>query len=337
MKMKTLASFVLALVALVVGMPTASQGASGAIIRYHIVTAPNSPTNSSCLQNVMSYVDKKGRVGLIPTDVLANPAALNMPTVLRGSELNYSSMMEIWDSVANPTGAFSNQFGQRLAVTLDYWDDVPFLASDIWCRMWSSDAANTLRFASNMTTNGTTPLTFSPTLRGELWEENGTIVPYNNGQTIAGRPINRIMCMVRIGWVVSSPAELQLNLDYFRNQMSITNFASFYRLNGWGVTNSLSSRSHLTAKGVDGNGGQVFCLQGQRRMNMTYGLERATSLDKPIHWTIIAGRLTDGAGYTNTLPIAFYRSFEEGINPPLAGRATATFPLPVLEVSNGPE
>lgn len=317
---------------------------SGAVVRYHVVTAPTSADNNSCLQNVMSFVDKGGIVGLIPTDISTSPCALNMPNVLRASEIIYGPVgMKIWDGVTDPVApaAFTNQNGQRLAWSLDYTNREPFLASDMYFALWSSDPANTLRFRGNVATNGTTALWFSPTLRGELWDSNGNkIATYYNGESIADHPINRLIVLIRLGYYVTDASQVQLDLTYFRNQMPMTQSVAFYRQSGWGVTNSVSSNPHLTAHRANTNGDQIVTLEGQRRLGLKYGIRQTPSLD-PGHvvWTDIASGLTDGGSVTNTLPMAFYRAFENGFESgsPHAKSSVPTTSLPVLKVTVGPD
>jgi hypothetical protein len=186
MKNKTLLALLVA-ASVINGPPAfAEESQSGAVVRYHIVTAPTSADNNNSLQNVMSFVDKRGVVGLIPTDVAANPAALNLPHVLRVCDIIYGPAgLYQWDGVVNPGAPFAAQNGKRLATSLDYTNTTPFLASDMYFALWSSDPANTIRFSGNVGTNGTTPLTFSPTVRGELWDANGNkIATYYNGESI---------------------------------------------------------------------------------------------------------------------------------------------------------
>lgn len=310
---------------------------SSARTRFFVVTGPNSPDNNSSIQNVMSYVDRGEVIGLIPTDITTIPSALNMPPILRGSELNFGPV-GMWDSRA-ASGVFAQQSGQRIGWTLDYSNSVPFLASSINFQVWSSDPANTLRFSGNIASNGTTALTFSPTLRGEYYGPNGKET-YYNGESIAGHPVNRVIPFIRLGYLVTDTNQAQMNLNYFRNQMQMTNYVAFYN-STWGVTNWISSLGHLTAHAANGNGDKIVVLAGQRQLGqlgqpgLTYTLKRTLSLNKgEVSWETVATGLRDGGSYTNTLPMAFYRSYEEGITS--AARAALAV-SPVLKVWNGPE
>ena len=54
----------------------ATEGTTPNITIYNfVVTAPTSPSNSVSLQNTMSYIDKRGVIGNISTDVAGDPAA----------------------------------------------------------------------------------------------------------------------------------------------------------------------------------------------------------------------------------------------------------------------
>jgi hypothetical protein len=338
MKNKTLLALLVA-ASVINGPPAfAEESQSGAVVRYHIVTAPTSADNNNSLQNVMSFVDKRGVVGLIPTDVAANPAALNLPHVLRVCDIIYGPAgLYQWDGVVNPGAPFAAQNGKRLATSLDYTNTTPFLASDMYFALWSSDPANTIRFSGNVGTNGTTPLTFSPTVRGELWDANGNkIATYYNGESIADHPINRLMVLIRLGYYATDASQVSLDLNYFRNQMSITNYVAFYTSSGWGATNWISSRPWLMAQGANGNGDQIVTLEGQRRLNIKYGIRRTLSLDPGhVSWTPVTTGMDDGGTYTNTLPMAFYEAYEEGVVSSFARGGPAT--PPVLRVTVGPE
>lgn len=328
--MKKIKSLTALLIAVAMSF-TLSVKAESARTRFFVITGPTSPSNNSSIQNVMSFVDRGEVVGLIPTDITTDPAALNMPPLLRGSELNFGPT-GMWDSRA-ATGVFAQQSGQRIGWTLDYSNSVPFLASSINFRVWSSDPANTLRFSGNIASNGTTALTFSPTLRGEYYGPNGKET-YYNGEVIATHPVNRVIPFIRLGYQVTDTNQAQLNLNYFRNQMQMTNYVAFYT-STWGVTNWVSSLGHLTAHAANGNGNKIVVLRGQRQIGLTYTLKRTLSLNPgEVSWQTVATGLVDGGSYTNTLPIAFYRSYEEGITS--AARA-ASAASPVLKVWNGPE
>lgn len=330
----------LAVLLAVSSLPSAVMAESGAIVRYFIVTAPTSTNNNSSIQNVQSYVDKRGVVGLIPNDVTVNPAALNMPHVLRGCEIIFGpALVKMWDTIADPSGAFGDESGSRLAWSFDYTNTTPFLASDIYFRLWSSDAANTLRFSGNIATNGTAALTFSPTLRGELWDGNGNKT-YHNGETVADHPVNRVIVLIRLGWYVTDMSQVQLDMDYFRNQMTLTNFAAFYMPSTeWGVTNWISSRPFLTAHPANGDGQELVTVEGQRHISITYGLKQSPSLDPgQVVWTTVAARMIDGGSYVNDLvPKSFYKAFEEGINLPGVDRVSKTTTPPVMKVWVGPD
>lgn len=248
-------------------------------IRYFVVTAPTSANNNSSIQNVMSFVDKGGVTGLIPLNREVNPAALYRPHILEVSDIIYSpASLKLWDVVGEPDGVFSNENGSRLAWSLDYKNTTPFLVSDVYFRLWSSDAANTIRFSGNIATNGTAPLTFSPTLRGELWDESGNkVAVYYNGETVADHPVNRVIALIRLGYYVTDMSQVQLDLDYFRNEMTITNFAAFYTASGLGETNCVCSRPFLTPNRANNNGDELVTLEGQRRIGMTYSLEQTPS------------------------------------------------------------
>lgn len=138
-------------------------------INNFVVTARTSPSNSFSLQNVMSYIDKRGVVGLISTDIAGDPAAINCPHMLRVCDIVYSpASYYMWDATNAPAGAFALQNGKRLGWGLDWTDTTPFLASDIYFSCNSSEPANSLHYAGNIATNTDDglALTFSPTQIG---------------------------------------------------------------------------------------------------------------------------------------------------------------------------
>jgi hypothetical protein len=298
--------------ALILGANLTVQASPNVFTKYFVVTAPTSTNNDSSIQNVMSYLDKGGVVGLIPTDIATNPAALDMPHILRASEIIFGpANFNIWDATNNPSGNFASENGQRLAWGLDWKDTNTFLASDISFKLWSSDPANTLRYSGNLATDTVSGvvLTFSYSLRGELWDANGNVIAtYYNGESVAGHPVNRVLGLVRLGYYCTTANNIKNDLGYFLDEMPLTNFVAFFMSNGDGTTNWISSNPHLTAHAADANGNQLVTLEGQRELGLSYSLLETLSLNPDqINWFTVETGVLDGGSYTNTTsPNAFY-------------------------------
>ncbi len=336
--------------------PTNNAASFTNIIVYNfVVTAPTSPSNSFSLQNVMSYMDKHGVIGLIPTDIANNPAALNRPNILRACDIIYSSAnYDMWDATNNPTGAFAVQNGKRASGGLDWQQTTPFLASDVYFVFDSDEPAHSLHYAGNVATNTAngSPLTFSSTLRGELWDETGKpIAQYYNGESVATHPINRLLCLIREGWYVTDSNGLGLDLNYFKNHMTIGFCTQFYMMNGQGQSKCQSSSPWLDVIGttnVNGQGYGVFSLEGQRQLGMTYTIEGVpNNLNRSILWNNLWTDLVDGYTFVGPYwPNGFFRAMEGSVVIPPPAPPNPNFllksqisvqSLPVLQISNGPE
>ena len=338
-------------------------------VRYFVVTAPTSPSNSFCLQNLMSHLEPAG--GYIAYGFSNNPTAVNQPNTLRVCDITYTPLSYgsgMWDATNNPTGAFTNQNGKRLAWVFDWSDTNAFLASAIYFRLWSDEPANSLAYPGNLNdppgniaTNAATglPLVFSSLLRGELWV-NGHTNSYSNGELIATHPVNRVYGMVRLGYYCNNPTELGLTLNYFKTHMNhIASHAAFFMLNGVGMTNVMSSRHFINppvlTAWVDGWGcpklSFTVYIEGQRQLGLSYSLKRSDWLADPCtgkkipegNWDTIATGLPDGVYLDpENHEHAFYASFEDNIpvqtQTSFSARAAMWSEIPPAAViSNGDE
>ncbi len=334
--------------------PTNSTTQFTNIIVYNfVVTAPTSPSNSFSLQNAMSYMDKHGVVGLISTDIANDPAALNRPNMFRACDIIYSAAnYYMWDATNSPSGAFAVQNGKRHGGGLDWQQTTPFLASDVYFVFDSDETAHSLRYVGNVATNTAngSPLTFSSTLRGELWDETGKpIAWYYNGEDVATHPINRLMCLIREGWYVTDSTGLALDLNYFKGHMTFNLCSQFYMLNGQGSSKCLSSEAWLNVIGttnINGQGYGVFSLEGQRQLGLTYTIEGVpNNLNRAISWNNLWIDEVDGFTFVGGpyYPNGFFRAMEGNVvipppNPNLLLKSqSAVQSLPVLQISNGPE
>jgi hypothetical protein len=322
----------------------------GAEIRsgYFIVPAANSTNISTSLQNLYGYVGGGWRVGYINTDVAHNPAALNLPNVLRASQIIFGSTNRYRDAVP-ATGASAGEHGSRIAWAIDWKQASPFLASSVYFALRSTDPANTLGYSGNMATNtsGGAALKFSTTLRGELWDSSGNIVAsYHNGESVATHPINRLIGTIRIGWFADSWETINLDLNYFKTVMNGGSFASvavFYMKGAdgsvvAGVTNQMTCRPFVHSPIRNGTN-MVVTVEGQRHLGLTYELLR-----KPILGTLGVPWVSVSEGPEGVLidPTevgfqAYYKVRETAPTPPLyAGQVGGNNP-PILMVENGPE
>ena len=321
-----------------------------------ILTASTSPSNNICLQNVMGYLEKKFTgVGLyVPYNSRSNdPTTVNSPGVLRACQLNYSALASFyqWDSTNNPTGKFAFQNGSRLGwglIAVDYEDT--FLGSQLNFRSSSSDLQNSLGYAGNLATNTTdnvTPLTFSTLFRGYVLGSNGVpTAVYVNGESVAGHPVNLVIDLIRIGYRVNDINEVNLNLNYFKIHMQITNFMAFYAkdLSGnviGGYTNQLSSRVHANPA-VQVNktlGTATVDVEGQRQLGLVYGLERRVEIVSTNQWVVVADSVPEGfVTDTNVFSEAGFRGYEK--LPPSGSSLAAAFGpqyKPARQGNNGAE
>ena len=310
-----------------------------------VVTAPTSPSNSICLQNIMSYMDKGNVLGAISTDIGNNPAALNAQSwCLRACDMIYSAAgYYMWDLTNSPTGNFALQNGKRRAWGYRRTDHThTFYANDIWFRLSSSDAANSMLYAGNLATNTAdgTLLTFSSTLRGQVLDAQGNVVAdYHNGESILTHPVNRIYALIREGYYVTDQNSCALAANYFKSQMTLTNFAAFYMADGTGATNSINSRPYPIAHAADANGNKIVTCQYQRQLGLNYSLLMTTNLRPPEVWTTVETGMSDGGGYTNTTaPLAFFRAVDPSfVNSSPSVRQFQLGPPIAIIAANGPE
>ena len=326
-------------------------------LQYFVITAATSPSNSVCQQNVMSYMDKDGVVGYISTDVANDPAALNMPCSLRACDLICSvASYKMWDATNSPSGPFADQNGKRFAIVGDWKDSTAFYATNIWFALDSNDSAHTLRYNGNIAVDASsgTNLTFSPTLRGELWDASGNVIAtYYKGESTATHMVNRVIGMVRLGWLCGSSTDVVGDLNYFRGHMTMILTSAIYMPDGPGRTNQISSQPCLIANGAPAGSNIKITIQGQRQIPaVSYGMKRTLSLgDTNQHWTVIVpGGLADSSIYlgtpanTSDSDQAYYRAFEVNNYIPSALMNVVVQPetmlptiKPVLHIENGSE
>lgn len=312
--------------------------------QFFILTAAGSPSNNACLQNAMSYMDKGWTIGYIPTDFTSDPAALNMPHVLRACQIiSGPTSLALWDGTNAPTGNFTNQCGSRIGWGLDWKDTNQFLVSEIYFRLWSSEPANSLLYSGNLATNTANglPLAFSSFLRGELLDANGNIVAdYHNGESIADHPVNRVMALIREGYYAPDMATVALDLSYFKDEMNFVNFASFTTVNGSGTTNQISSRLFINPPARSASDGKWYVpIEGQRQLGFTYYLLQTTSLNHPRIWLTIAGGHEGLLGAGAYSPDSYFQGMEsngvsQAFAPALVGKKAQA---PTVSVSNGDE
>ncbi len=310
--------------------------------QFFILTADGSPSNSACLQNAMSFMDKGETVGYISTNLANDPTALDMPHVLRGCQIiSGPAGFELWDSTNSPTGNFTNNNGSRIGWGVDWQDTNQFLASSISFRLWSTEPANTLYYTGNLATNtfDGTPLVFSSTLRGELWNTDGTVTSYHNGETTADHPINRIIGLIRESYYATSMSTVASDLSYFKDEMNFMNYASFTMYDSAGnvvagATNQISSLVYIDTPVRDAFGEWYVQIEGQRQMGFTYYLLQTPSLNDPIVWNTIAGGSEGLFRAGADMPDSFFRGFESnGVSQAFSANI-ASFPHPTIRVSN---
>jgi hypothetical protein len=208
-----------------------------------------------------------------------------------------------------------------------------------------------MHYAGNIATNTTdgTPLAFSSTLRGYLWNSDGTTNVYDNGEVVATHPVNRVLGIIREGYYASDTNALALDANYFKNHMPMQVTARFYMQNGSSGSRTLSTAPWLDEIGYTDGGFGLTQLEGQRQLGMTYSLQGTTALNDPLNpdngisWTNLVTGILDGYVYTGTyLPNGFFRAREGNVILPSAllpslRTVQVTESAPSIKVSNGPE
>ncbi len=349
---------------LATGMWFGSGGTSVAVnspnvgLNFVVIPSSHSTNNPAAQQNVFSFMEL-GSSASISTDIGNDPGALNIPPVLRFVDIvsSTSAAFKMWDGTNSPTGAFVNETGKRMGAAISWSSVTPFLMSDIWFKFSSNDANNnTLGYSGNLAINTADgmPLTFSTTLKGELWDGAGNIIAtYHNGESIASHPINRVEALPRVTWQCADIGAVNLNANYFRAFMAqefVLKVAVYTA--GFGVTNTLSSRPVFgnvssLPPGTNAN----MTIYGQRLLPFTYGLEWTPelSIEGSVWTTISASGLPDGYKFASTpantgsLDTGFYRTFQ--VRNPVAAALVSPKDIAVIGkaikltfvVSNGPE
>ena len=329
-------------------------------VGFNFVVIPSSysTNNPAAQQNVFSYMELRSSAS-ISTDIGNDPKALNVPPMLRFVDIvsSSSAAFKMWDGTNSPSGAFANENGKRMGAAISWSSATPFLVSDIWFRFSSNDANNNaLGYSGNLATNTAdgTPLTFSTTLKGELWDAAGNVIAtYHNGEIIADHPVNRVEALPRVTWLCADMSAITLDGNYFKNFMApefVLKVAVYTA--GFGVTNTLSSRPIFgnvssLPPGTNAN----MTIYGQRLLPFSYGLEWTPelSINGSIWSTISASGLPDGYSFASTPPNTgshshgFYRAFQvpPSVAPSFASQsATVAVGKAIkltLLVSNGPE
>jgi len=284
-------------------------------VRYFIVTAPTSPSNSLCLQNVMNFLDKGNVTGLIPTDYNSNPVALYQPHILRVSDFIYTPVnYPLHDATNGPTGPFAFQNGGRIGWSCDWKNRTPFLASDIYFGCDSDEPAHSLYYVGNIATNtfNGLPLAFSSTLRGELWDADGKpIAWYYNGESVANHPVNRVICLIREGYYAADTNQVVLDLNYFKGHHPMKACVQFYMNNGQSGGLCMDSRPWFGLTGVTNKIG-VYTLECQRQLGLTYTIQGVPeNMNPPQLWNNLYSGVGDSFSFVGPYyPNGFFRAFE---------------------------
>ena len=320
-----------------VGFNQESQAALQIKTKYFVVTAPTSPNSVRSLQNAMGYMENGWSVGYIDTNIATNPAALDMPNVLRGCQICFGpSSYFFWDGTNNPTGPFAAESGSRLAWGFDVQDTNLFQVGDGTFDVWSSDHANTLSYNGNLSVNTSSNMlnNFGTTLRGQVWQGTNLIHDYYRGESITN-PVTRVIGIIRVGYYCTSSSDLMNDLNYFKGVM--VGFACGFAIafpNG-GVTNSMSTVPYLDAPVMNHDGTVGVNIEGQRQLGLYYNLLRSFGLGKGSEWTLVGpnmneGVYTDPSAFTN----AFYRVGESSALTPHSAKQAAIPRLVVENASN---
>ena len=338
---------------LAINLNSASAAGFGFTVGNFIIPAPTSTNNNGALQNAFSYAESGWSAGYIPLYSGSNDVrSLNIPVIWRASEIIYGpASFQFWDA----TNSTSGESGSRLLRIGDITNTTPFYAREIWFKNASTDFPNALGYEGNLATNTSTNmvLTFSPTLRGELRDTNGTLIrTYVPGESLTN-PVTRIMSGIRVGWFVNNTNEIALDLSYFKGHMNQTpqlaTTIMFYTKDGGGNvadsgTNNLSAH-WMWGKPYWNGSNWAVPVAGQRQLGLTYHLWRTLGLEEDVvNWLEIAtgpqGSITDPeitGGNVAMHQRAFYFVTESAPNPPVFNKSSVAPSAPQLVIENGPE
>jgi hypothetical protein len=338
---------------IVIGLSTmavkAEPGAVASSGLFYRVTSPVSTNNDAAIAGIMELTIRRGEnPGYIPRDFATNPKAVEKLLLARGCQLIFSTDTNLvfWDSVTNVAPGFAGEHGSRYGYAGDHSQTNQFYVINCWFQIGSSDGANTIRYPNagmgNLGVDATTgaTLTFSPTLRGELWDSNGNVIAtYYNGEDLASHPVNRVTFLIRVGYKITAYSQITSGMTYFQYVMPLTN-SFMFGLPDWGVTNSITSRPVPIPVAVPDSGGNAnIYVLGQRRISgLTFGLRQSPDVGTNAVWTIVAGRKNDWEYYTSSgVPKMFFKAFEEWHPGSALVHQSAKTELPVLVIDNGPE
>jgi len=248
--------------------------------------APTDPSNSLSQLNIMSYVDKGYKTGLIPTDFANDPTALNFARILAVSRFVYSPASYLQhDTTNNPTGAWANANGGRLIWTWKIHSSTPFLLSEANFSCDSSEPQNSLHYAGNLGTNTADglSLTFSSTLVG--WVD-GMTNSYHNGESTTTNMVNTAIGLIKEGYYSTDPATTALILAYFKAHIEPKPMVATLQISLRGSTNSASISSAPMLWSNNGvYGYPTFNLDGQGQLSMTYTiLGHPSNMNTPFIW-----------------------------------------------------
>ncbi len=330
MKTKTKWMAMLAVIAVFLTIQTVTVQAqtctANATIDFAIVTSVASSNNPPSLQKVMDYMEKGQVIDLIDQNWATNPAALHLcRTLWRVADTIITTPpLKSWRATNNPAGNFINEYGSREAIPVIWSNSVPFLANEIYFEISSSDSANTFRYSGNLATNTSNGalLTFSPTLRGQVWSNEVVVADYYAGENILSHPINRLIAMPRVAYLCADTNQIGLSLSYYRNHMTITNKGRFYTLNGAGqvaceFSKPVHSLAYLDAYRNTNSIGRVY-IRGQRELGISYRLLKTYNMNEPRIWTEVASGLSDGSYFDHNDPTAYFEAAESASPPALA-------------------
>jgi len=304
------------LAAIAVSLVCVSIQAKQIKTQFYIGPAPTSPSYTASMINIMAFMtDQNWSPGFIPTYFPTNPAALDMPPILRGCQICYCpGTYYSWDGTNNPTGNFALENGSRIVWGFDIQDTNLFLVTDGTFASWSTDQANTLGYTGNLGTNtaNNLPQTFGPNFRGQIWSGGTLVADYSNGESITN-PVTRLVGNIRVGYYFTTSNALAADLNYFRAVMELTNYFAIVFPDGVS-TNSRSTIPYFDNPIINGDGTVSIDLEGQRQLGLYYSVIRTFNLGAaPVVWKTVVTNGVEGVFVdSRTNPMAFYKAIESG-------------------------
>lgn len=363
MKTKKLTSLTVALLAIftVLGLNRASAVAnipSLAEPYIGLVWAGNTPavtaTNTLVLyyQNAFAIIEEGGP-GFANTNYKNDPAGVRFLKIWQCAQsITTPFPFKMWDGTNNPSGAFADQNGSRVALFGIWYNPVPFVVTttNSSFSIISTEPAHSINYVGSLATNTSSPFnpnTFSQTMRGYLIDSNGVVTTsYHNGESLADHPVNLVIFVLRVNYFANNGTQVTSTLNYLKGHLAQP---AKFGLQATFSTGALTASSFLpTAPYVYGpmwsgtNWGPL--VDGQHQMGLTFNVESIYGFQtNKTDWVYLNKGtsdvvIPDPAGYdwVNLNNVIAYRAQQTAPTPAEFPKSSEVF-TPSFSGSNGPE